>query len=112
MAGTITEKEKELTTMRRRVASVANHLIPSHSPPTLVDSISIASSNCNASINDSYHRIHGQVPTTEPVWTIACDDSGKDFTDIIYEKADGEAIAKVLVITIIFGAYFRCLLNF
>ncbi|KAM7487301.1 hypothetical protein LguiB_024785 [Lonicera macranthoides] len=96
MAGTVTEKE--LTTMRRRVASVANHLIPSRWAPILVDSISIASSNCsNASINDSYRRIHGQVPTTEPVWTIAFDDSGKAFTDIIYEKAVGEAIAKITI---------------
>lgn len=46
-------------------------------------------------MNDSYHRIHGEVPSHIPVWKISSDESGKEFTDIIYEKAEGEAIAKV-----------------
>ncbi|KVI05659.1 Crontonase, C-terminal [Cynara cardunculus var. scolymus] len=84
-------QEKDLVTMRRRVAAVSNHLLPS--PHSSISPI-ISSSNCSASMNDSYHRIHGEVPNHLPVWKIACDESGKDFTDIIYEKAEGEAIAK------------------
>ncbi|KAL0000972.1 hypothetical protein SO802_014753 [Lithocarpus litseifolius] len=48
-------------------------------------------------MNDSYHRIHGEVPTHEVVWELACDDeSSNEFhvTDIIYEKAIGKGIAK------------------
>ncbi|GKC13656.1 hypothetical protein Tco_1010438, partial [Tanacetum coccineum] len=30
-----------------------------------------------------------------PVWNATCDGTGVEFTDIIYEKADSEAIAKV-----------------
>ncbi|XP_031277038.1 1,4-dihydroxy-2-naphthoyl-CoA synthase, peroxisomal isoform X2 [Pistacia vera] len=84
--------EKELNSMRRRVVTVANHLVPV-----------IASSNCesivlsNASMNDSYHRIHGEVPTHDVVWRIAFDESGKEFTDIIYEKAVDEGIAKITI---------------
>jgi naphthoate synthase len=84
--------EKDLNTARRRLAFVANHLVPVHLPP-ICGSIGLR----NASMNDSYHRIHGAVPTHEAVWTIACDECGKEFqfTDIIYEKAVGEGIAKV-----------------
>ncbi|CAB4294979.1 unnamed protein product [Prunus armeniaca] len=83
--------EKDLmTTMTRRVASIANHLRPVHSPP---DCISISLSN--ASMNDSYHRTHGEVSTHQVVWENVRDDSGEAFTDIVYEKAVGEAIAKV-----------------
>ncbi|GJX95580.1 FLX-like protein 3 [Tanacetum coccineum] len=32
-----------------------------------------------------------------PIWNATCDDTGVGFTDIIYEKADSEAIAKVNV---------------
>ncbi|XP_024991413.1 1,4-dihydroxy-2-naphthoyl-CoA synthase, peroxisomal isoform X2 [Cynara cardunculus var. scolymus] len=87
-------QEKDLVTMRRRVAAVSNHLLPS--PHSSISPI-ISSSNCSASMNDSYHRIHGEVPNHLPVWKIACDESGKDFTDIIYEKAEGEAIAKITI---------------
>ncbi|KAJ0095990.1 hypothetical protein Patl1_16113 [Pistacia atlantica] len=84
--------EKELNSMRRRVVTVSNHLVPV-----------IASSNCesivlsNASMNDSYHRIHGEVPTHDVLWRIAFDESGKEFTDIIYEKAVDEGIAKITI---------------
>lgn len=78
----------------RRLASVSNHLAPVRWAPSNGGSIGFC--DCSGSINDSYHRIHGQVPTHEPVWrAVACDDSGKEYTDIIYEKAVGEAIAKV-----------------
>ncbi|KAJ7953601.1 1,4-dihydroxy-2-naphthoyl-CoA synthase, peroxisomal [Quillaja saponaria] len=80
-------------TLKRRVASVANHLIPFHLAPSHCGSVGL----CNTSVNDNYHRIHGEVPTHEVVWKIASDDSGKEFIDIIYEKAVGEAIAKITI---------------
>ncbi|KAD2803931.1 hypothetical protein R6Q59_031857 [Mikania micrantha] len=80
--------EKDLITMNRRVAAVSNHL----SPPPM-----ISPSNCSASMKDSYHRVHGEVSSHIPVWKIACDESEKEFTDIIYEKAEGEAIAKITI---------------
>lgn len=82
--------EKDLYTVRRRVASVTNHLIPVHSVPSC-GSVDLV----KASSNDSYRRKHGEVSGQPVVWRAAFDESGKDFTDIIYEKADGEAIAKV-----------------
>lgn len=84
-------KENDLITVTRRLTAVNNHLIPPQQPSHSI----ISSSNCNASINDSYHRIHGEVPRHLPEWKSACDETGKEFSDIIYEKADGEAIAKV-----------------
>lgn len=82
--------------MRRRVASVANHLLPIPLAQNVFSSIGF--SNCSSSsMNDNYHKIHGEVPNHEPVWRLipSDDESGKDFTDIIYEKAVGEPIAKV-----------------
>ncbi|KAL3501174.1 hypothetical protein ACH5RR_035623 [Cinchona calisaya] len=85
--------EKDVETMRRRVAAVAKHLMPTshhnNSPIGLL--------NCSSSMNDSYHKRHGEVPTHDPTWGLACDESGKEFTDIIYEKAVGEAIAKITI---------------
>ncbi|KAL6983705.1 1,4-dihydroxy-2-naphthoyl-CoA synthase [Sarracenia purpurea var. burkii] len=81
---------------RRRLASVANHLAPVRSAPTTGGSVVLR--HCSVSVNDSYHRIHGEVPSHEPVWrAVANDDDGKEFTDIIYEKAVGEAIAKITI---------------
>ncbi|XP_028099710.1 1,4-dihydroxy-2-naphthoyl-CoA synthase, peroxisomal-like [Camellia sinensis] len=49
-----------------------------------------------APMNNRYHRIHGEVPTHDPIWRLVdCDDNGKEFTDMVYEKAVGEPIAKV-----------------
>ncbi|XP_077253611.1 enoyl-CoA hydratase/isomerase D isoform X2 [Tasmannia lanceolata] len=86
--------EKDFKIITRRIASVSNHLFPS---PSSSSSSSYSIQRCNASMNDSYHRIHGEVPTHEALWRIACDESGKEFTDIIYEKAVGEAIAKITI---------------
>lgn len=87
------EKRKELTSVERRVARIASHLLPSISPlspaPPIVRSV--------ASAEDSYRRVHGEVSAKEAAWREVCDDeSGKGFVDIIYEKALGEGIAKVL----------------
>lgn len=80
-------EDKELSAARRRLCSVSNHLVPV-APP------SISLHGCS-SISDSYHRIHGDVSTHEPVWEGAIDELGIEYTDIVYEKAKGEGIAKV-----------------
>ena len=76
---------------RRRLASVAHHLTPLHSTTPNCSSLGFHTT----SAPDSYRRVHGEVPTHDVTWNPACDESGKAFTDIIYEKAVGEAIAKV-----------------
>lgn len=48
------------------------------------------------SSSDSYHRVHGEVSDKEVTWRPVCDESGKEFVDIVYEKAIGEGIAKVM----------------
>ncbi|XP_054809648.1 1,4-dihydroxy-2-naphthoyl-CoA synthase, peroxisomal [Prosopis cineraria] len=84
--------EKDLDTMRRRLASITNHLVPFHL------SQNGAVGLCNTSMKDSYHRVHGDVPSHDVVWRrIASDESGKEFTDIVYEKAEEEAIAKITI---------------
>ncbi|RAL50366.1 hypothetical protein DM860_018112 [Cuscuta australis] len=94
MAGA-SDKDR-INSAARRVASVSNHLSPAQSPPPLLSSI--RPSICSSSLNDSYHRVHGEVPTHAPVWeSVPSDESGKEFTDIIYEKAVGEAIAKITI---------------
>ncbi|KAH9708858.1 hypothetical protein KPL70_013008 [Citrus sinensis] len=70
------------------MTAVANHLVPVISSDSNSGFIGLN----NASMNDSYHRIHGEVPSHDVVWRIACDESGTEFTDIIYEKAVGEDI--------------------
>ncbi|KGN51798.1 1,4-dihydroxy-2-naphthoyl-CoA synthase, peroxisomal [Cucumis sativus] len=79
-------------TITRRVASISSHLVPIPQTPN-PDSIHLSS----ASIDDSYHRKHGTVSTLPVVWSKAGDEFGKEFTDIIYEKAVGEAIAKITI---------------
>ncbi|OIT21007.1 PREDICTED: 1,4-dihydroxy-2-naphthoyl-CoA synthase, peroxisomal-like isoform X1 [Nicotiana attenuata] len=90
--------EKDLNTMRRRMASVANHLLPAFSSSSSSAQHVVSSIGCSSSINDTYHRVHGEVPTHAPHWRlIPCDENGKDFTDIIYEKAVAEPIAKITI---------------
>ncbi|KAK7860002.1 1,4-dihydroxy-2-naphthoyl-CoA synthase, peroxisomal [Quercus suber] len=93
--------EKDYNTVKRRVACVTNHLIPLHHDHFPTITTTCGNSNvelCNAaSINDSYHRIHGEVSTHEVSWKLASDyESGNEFhfTDIIYQKAVSEGIAK------------------
>lgn len=74
----------------RRVACISNHLLPlasSAAAPQIARS--------NAAFDDSYHRVHGAVAAHPPAWRPAIDESGKAYTDIVYEKAVDEAIAKV-----------------
>ncbi|CAI0434665.1 unnamed protein product [Linum tenue] len=85
--------EKELDSMKRRVAAVANHVNPLFSTPASSSSSPIIGLHAT-SMRDSYHRIHGQVSTAEASWKIADE---QQFTDIIYEKAVGEGIAKITI---------------
>ena len=100
------------------MASVANHLmVPSPAAPSSkcdpVELVPIA-----ASMNDNYHKVHGNVSNKEVVWrnVAVSDGSTKDFTDIIYQKAVGEGIAKVrsTVISLIMAmvSFSFCLFNF
>ncbi|CAL9152041.1 unnamed protein product [Musa hybrid cultivar] len=79
---------KDLGTAERRMASIAHHLLPLPPPrlPPIRRSVTSA--------NDNYRRVHREVSTREATWIPACDESGKEYTDIIYEKAVGEGIAK------------------
>lgn len=86
--------DKELNAVTRRIANVSNHLLPVGSGSNSGSGLG-SIGFCNASVNDSYHRIHGEVASHEVEWKTACDEYGKEFTDIIYEKAVGEGIAKV-----------------
>lgn len=98
--------EKDLDTVTRRVTSLTNHLISSRLVPSQYQAGEVVGlclcNTSSSSMNDSYQRVHGDVPSHDVVWRIACDDSGKEFTDIVYEKADGEAIAKVEFFIIFF----------
>ncbi|EEF37000.1 1,4-dihydroxy-2-naphthoyl-CoA synthase, peroxisomal [Ricinus communis] len=83
----------EMDALGRRLATVTNHLNPvapssNHSPIDLSNT---------SSIDNSYHRIHGEVSNEQVIWKNACDEYGKEFTDIIYEKAVGEGIAKITI---------------
>lgn len=82
-------RNKDIESINRRIGSVAGHLIPAQTR----NGNDIAFSNCSSGIDDTYHRVHGQVPPHIPHWKPALDDPAKPFADIIYEKA--ENIAKV-----------------
>lgn len=103
------EEKKDLDTVTRRVASIANHLISSHLAPSSGELVlcNTSSSSSSSRNDDSYQRVHGDVPSHDVVWKIASDDSGKDFTDILYEKAVGEGIAKVHFL-LLFLSTFSC----
>ena len=78
-------ENKDLETAIRRLASVKNHLLsaPAASPELTLTRTSTS--------DNSFGRVHGHVPSHDVVWKTASD----DFTDIVYEKAVGEGIAKV-----------------
>ncbi|KAK7386873.1 hypothetical protein VNO78_27217 [Psophocarpus tetragonolobus] len=82
----------DLKTAFRRLASVTNHLTSAHHSPS-----QLALCRTSSAPNDTFHRVHGSVPSHDVVWRIASDDSGKGFIDILYEKAVGEGIAKITI---------------
>ncbi|RZC79807.1 hypothetical protein C5167_042386 [Papaver somniferum] len=75
---------KGMKNVERRIGFVANHIIPSTNGSNSVSYSSMKMNN--TSMNDSYHRVHGEVPTHEVFRRTACDDLGIQFTDIIYEN--------------------------
>jgi len=89
----------------RRLARVAAHLVPSfpvpHAtvPPLALSPTAASSSSSSSPAGDSYRRVHGDVPSEPPEWRAATDESGKEFIDIIYEKAVREGIAKVRLLS-------------
>lgn len=87
MAGITSEAAKSAL---RRISSISGHLLPESN-----QAHGVGMSACTSGFDDTYHRVHGAVPAHIPQWKAAIDDSGKDFADIIYEKAVGEGIAKV-----------------
>lgn len=87
MAGITAEAAEAIN---RRMFAVSRHLIPESN-----HAHAVGMSACSSGFDDTYHRVHGAVPIHIPLWKAAVDDSGKDFVDIIYEKAFGEGIAKV-----------------
>ncbi|KAK7348629.1 hypothetical protein VNO80_23213 [Phaseolus coccineus] len=80
-------ENKDLETAIRRLASVKNHLLSSHAA-----SPELALSRTSTT-NNSFGRVHGHVPSHDVVWRTASD----EFTDIVYEKAVGEGIAKISI---------------
>ncbi|XP_061365286.1 1,4-dihydroxy-2-naphthoyl-CoA synthase, peroxisomal isoform X2 [Gastrolobium bilobum] len=94
-------ENKDLNTVIRRVASLTNHLVPSPHTCSVAGELVLfntcSSGSGSGSRNDSYQRVHGDVLSHDVVWRTASDESGKDFTDIVYEKAVGEGIAKITI---------------
>ncbi|XP_027346654.1 1,4-dihydroxy-2-naphthoyl-CoA synthase, peroxisomal isoform X2 [Abrus precatorius] len=85
-------EKKDLQTVIRRIASVTNHLTSSHTSQAQLALFHTSTRN------DTYQRVHGEVPSHDVVWrVVASDESGKPFTDIVYEKAVGEAMAKITI---------------
>ncbi|KAL8142810.1 hypothetical protein V2J09_015842 [Rumex salicifolius] len=80
---------------RRRLSCLAGQLVPANDLHS--GSVGLRISPSSSSMSDSFHRIHGEVPNHPVTWRIACDESGKEFTDIIYEKAVDEGIAKITI---------------
>ncbi|KAF8009152.1 hypothetical protein BT93_J0210 [Corymbia citriodora subsp. variegata] len=97
-----TTSDERVGAAARRVAAVTNHLSPPGPAPKEGPS-SVSARPCGGgggggtSMNDAYHRIHGEVPVHPVAWRTADDGSGPEFTDIIYEKAVGEGIAKITI---------------
>ncbi|KAJ3704456.1 hypothetical protein LUZ61_008161 [Rhynchospora tenuis] len=88
-------QEQLLAIAKGRLERMTAHLNPAlHS--SLLCSSPVAPSIVSSS-TDSYRRVHGDVSDKEVTWQSVCDESGKDFVDIIYEKAVGEGIAKITI---------------
>lgn len=102
-----TMSENHLDRATMRVSMVARHLnvvvpptdIRSTSSSAFVRALPCSNAAADGPRNDSYHRVHGQVSSHPVDWrNIPGDDSGREFTDIVYEKAVGEGIAKVNIV--------------
>ncbi|XP_010510939.1 PREDICTED: 1,4-dihydroxy-2-naphthoyl-CoA synthase, peroxisomal [Camelina sativa] len=89
---------KELGTASRRMSVVTNHLSPIGLSSGRVDSVKLCIAS---SMNDNFHKVHGEVPTHQVVWKKAeffgDGEEHKEFVDVIYEKALDEGIAKITI---------------
>jgi hypothetical protein len=101
-----------------RMATIARHISPScqqQQASTLVlpsSSSLLQLSSCSASEtpppppppprrSNKYEQLHGSVSRELPAWTQPLLPSGPPFEDILYEKAEGEGIAKVILILVL-----------
>ncbi|KAI4384299.1 hypothetical protein MLD38_002472 [Melastoma candidum] len=90
--------ENPLDVANRRVSVVAGHLNVVPPPADDVRPLSAFHLHPRPCSNDSYHRVHGEVSSLPVQWRkVPGDDSGREFVDIVYEKAVGEGIAKVTI---------------
>ncbi|KAL8142407.1 hypothetical protein V2J09_015439 [Rumex salicifolius] len=85
----------EMDSASWRMSRIGGHLIPTNILDT--GSVKFSSTSSSDSTKDRVQRIHGQVSTLPVSWKIVRHESGNDFTDIIYEKAVGEGIAKITI---------------
>ncbi|CAN8244982.1 unnamed protein product [Cochlearia groenlandica] len=90
---------KELGTASRRISVVTKHLSPIGIAPSRFQSMELCTAS--SSMDDKYHKVHGEVSTHEVIWRkgviFGDDEAKKDFVDIIYEKAVEEGIAKITI---------------
>lgn len=82
----------------RRVGILSMHLktISSEQSYVGLHRSETSSSDNSEHKSSKYHQVHGDVPSHPASWRACCDD-GPPFTDIIYEKAIGEGIAKITI---------------
>ncbi|KAH9538620.1 hypothetical protein CY35_15G016300 [Sphagnum magellanicum] len=93
-----------------RMATISRHISPScqqQQASTLVlpsSSSLLQLSSCSASEtppprrrSNKYEQLHGSVSRELPAWTQPLLPSGPPFEDILYEKAEGEGIAKITI---------------
>ncbi|KAL0372383.1 UNVERIFIED_CONTAM: 1,4-dihydroxy-2-naphthoyl-CoA synthase, peroxisomal [Sesamum calycinum] len=69
---------KEFEAINRRMASLAGHLLPAQGAGN--PSASIALSNCSSQFDDTYHRVHGDVPSHIPEWKPALNPARSSLT--------------------------------
>ncbi|GMH20720.1 hypothetical protein Nepgr_022562 [Nepenthes gracilis] len=79
---------------RWRLSRLAGHFTAVNEKPS---NGSTALRGASSSMKDRYHRIHGEVSAETVVWRTVRGESGEVFSDIMYEKAVGEAIAKITI---------------
>lgn len=91
-----------------RMRALAAHLCASPNRDAASATSGVSSSACSAGVrggggrgssgSSSYHRVHGEVSRDPPVWRrIERVQGGELLEEVIYEKAVGEGIAKVII---------------
>lgn len=92
--------ERDNSYASRRLAVLAQQLAPTSNDETLLNRIDTKSqpSTSYASIDgcpSSYARVHGEVSRAPAVWRRIDVVAKEQLQEVIYEKAEGEGIAKV-----------------